>query len=71
MSLQLDDARRTAQELAANGCGAHTILNHLYSSFDGMRFYAHTDQRRISKIYAEGDDVYFPPVVLCIVSGGR
>lgn len=71
MSIQLESARREAQELASNGCSAGTILSHLYAGFYGMRFYEHTDKRRVSRIYAEGDDVYFPPVALCIVSGGR
>jgi len=71
MNIQIDSARREAQELASNGNSADTILSHLYSGFDSMRFYEHTDQKRVCRIYAEGDDVYFPPVVLCIVSGGR
>lgn len=68
MNIQIDSARREAQELASNGCSAGAILSHLYSGFDGMRFYEHTNQKRVSRIYAEGEDVYFPPAVLCIVS---
>lgn len=66
--IQLDEARTMASELASNGCNAHSILKELYANFDGMRFWEHKDKRKISKVWAEGDDVYFPPQVLCILS---
>ena len=66
--IQLEEARQLAQELASNGCAAGAILSELYSGFDGMRFWEHTNQRHVSKIWAEGEDVYFPPQVLCILS---
>ena len=56
MNIQLDSARREAQELASNGCNAHSVLSHLYGGFDGFRFY-----EAKGKIWAEGEDVYFPP----------
>ena len=66
--IQLDEARAMAQELASNGCGAQTILSELFANFDGMRFWEHRANDRVSKVWAEGDDVYFPPQVLCILS---
>lgn len=69
--IQLDEARAMAQELASNGCGAQTILSELFANFDGMRFWEHRANDRVSKVWAEGDDVYFPPQVLCILSTNR
>jgi hypothetical protein len=63
MSIQLEDARREAQELASNGCCAHTILSHLYAGYDGLRFY-----EAKGRVWAEGEDVYFPPQPLCFIS---
>lgn len=66
MSLQLEDAKRTAVELASNGCTAQAILSQLYSLFDGFRFY-----EAKGRIWVEGDDYYFPPISLCVLSNFR